>query len=320
MSEYKYLPCWSAARHALVLVVVALAVAGCKKDDKPEDVAEPQTPVSAPVNNPPQITGKPSTSVLEGKAYSFKPSASDPDGQALTFSIAGKPGWASFNKSTGQLSGTPAKADVGVNTGIVISVSDGAATASLPAFEITVEAVNHMPTIAGTPASSVVEGQAYDFKPSASDPDGDALTFSIKNKPSWASFSNSTGRLSGKPGAGTAGNYANIVITVSDGQAQASLPAFSIAVQQVATGSATLSWTAPTMRTDGTPLTNLAGYKIHYGTSPGSYPNKITLDNPGLTSYVVENLAQGTWYFSMTSFDTAGAESDYSAASSKSIQ
>ena len=94
------------------------------------------------------------------------------------------------------------------------------------------------------------------------DPDGDTLTYSIQNRPSWATFNTSTGRLSGTPTAAHAGSYANIIISVSDGAASASLPAFTITVAQPSTGSATLSWTAPTQNTDGSSLTNLAGFRI----------------------------------------------------------
>ncbi len=105
------------------------------------------------------------------------------------------------------------------------------------------------------------------------------------------SFNASTGRLSGTPGAGTVGTYADITIQVSDGTATVALPAFSIAVQQASMGSATLTWQPPTTRTDGTPLTNLAGYRIRYGTAPESYSNVLTIPNGGITSAVVSEPA-----------------------------
>ena len=159
------------------------------------------------------------------------------------------------------------------------------ATTTLPSFQIEVEAANRPPVISGSPATSIVEGQAYSFVPTASDPDGDTLTFTVTNRPSWAAFSTTTGRLSGTPGAGTVGNYPNIQIRVSDGSLQASLATFSIEVQQSANGTATLSWTPPTTRTDGSPLTNLAGFRVRYGNSVGNYPNTITIPNPGVTTY-----------------------------------
>ena len=83
-------------------------------------------------------------------------------------------------------------------------------------------------------------------------------------------------------------------------------------------GTATLVWSAPTTNTDGTPLTDLAGYKVHYGTTHGSYSNTITVGN--VTSYSINNLASGTYYFSLTSYDTSGVESGYSNEVSKVIQ
>ena len=280
----------------------------------------PAFTLTVTANRTPTISGTPASMVTAGQAYSFTPSASDADGDTLTFSITNKPSWASFSTGTGRLSGTPGSADVGEHVGIVIGVSDGFTSASLPSFSITVSAANRAPTIGGTPPASIVENQAYSFVPTASDADGDTLTFSIVNKPSWASFSASNGALSGTPGAGTVGTYADIRISVTDGKASASLPGFSIDVSQSAMGTATLSWAPPTTRTDGTPLTDLAGYRIHYGTSPGVYSTRISIDNPGITTYVVENLAPATYYFVTTAFDTAGGESDYSNVASKTIR
>jgi hypothetical protein len=84
-------------------------------------------------------------------------------------------------------------------------------------------------------------------------------------------------------------------------------------------GTALLSWTPPTENTDGSQLSDLAGYKIRYGTSPGSYSDTITINNPGLTSYLVEDLASADWYFVMTSFNTTGTESSYSTEVSKTV-
>lgn len=270
-------------------------------------------------NTAPTISGSPAGSVTTGQSYAFTPTASDAEGNTLTFSIANRPGWASFSASTGQLSGTPSSSAAGEYIDIRISVSDGSASASLAPFSIVVNAANSAPTLSGTPPTSAREGLAYSFIPTAADADGDTLTFSIVNRPSWASFNSSTGKLSGTPGTGTVGSYANITINVSDGQATVALPAFSIAVQQASMGSATLSWQAPTTRTDGTALTNLAGYHIRYGTAPGSYNNVVTIPNGGITSAVVSNLPPATYYFVASAYDTTGAESNNSSAVSKTI-
>ena len=84
-------------------------------------------------------------------------------------------------------------------------------------------------------------------------------------------------------------------------------------------GTALLSWTPPTENTDGSTLTDLAGYKIRYGTSPGNYSNTEIINNSGLTSFLIENLASADWYFVMTSFNDSGMEGDYSTEVSKTI-
>jgi hypothetical protein len=192
-----------------------------------------------------------------------------------------------------------------VETGIVT-------TSSAPA-------TNSKPSISGTPITVILVGESYSFKPTAADPDGDALVFSVANKPSWASFDSTTGELRGTPGAGDAGTYANIQIAVSDGTATAQLSAFTLSVEQVGTGTATLSWTPPTENTDGTTLTDLAGYKIYYGRSADSLTKVVDINTAGVTTYVVDNLTTATWYFSMTSYNAGGIESDKSAVVSKTI-
>lgn len=268
----------------------------------------------------PTISGSPPTSVNVGESYWFRPSASDPDGDNLRFSIANKPAWASFSRRTGRLAGTPTAS--GQHPNVVISVSDGTSRTSLPAFTIAVVAPGATPpppTISGTPPTSARVGQVYQFRPTASDPSGLPLTFSIANRPTWAGFSTTTGELAGTPGAGDVATFANVVLTASNGTTRSSLPAFSITVQQASMGSASLSWQPPTTRTDGTPLTNLAGYRVHYGTAQGSYPNRVTIANPGVTSTVIENLPPGTYWFVVTAYDANGLESGYSTAASKPV-
>lgn len=188
------------------------------------------------VNDAPSISGSPDGSVDQDQSYRFTPAANDIDAnETLTFSIDNKPSWAQFDSATGTLSGTPGNADVGGQSNIIISVSDGEASAQLNAFSITVNNVNDAPSISGTPNSSVVINQPYSFTPNAADIDSDIanstemLSFSIANKPSWASFNNTTGELSGTPTS--LNTHRDITISVTDsGQLSASLPAFNITV------------------------------------------------------------------------------------------
>ncbi len=365
-------------------------------------------------NHAPTISGAPVSSAAVGQSYSFQPSASDADGDALGFSIQNRPVWATFSTSTGQLSGTPTTAHAGLHANIVISVSDGKTSVSLPAFaidvaapaelklsavrtdgtnagrhnitlawnpianaksysvercngepctpfavlgattstqylnndlpsgftfsyrvralvgssyanysniaSITTVAANRAPTISGASVASVKAGVSYSFRPTASDADGDPLTFSISNAPSWTNFSTSTGQLSGTPTTAQVGAYDHIVISVTDGKSTVSLPAFSIAVTQVSTGSATLSWAPSTQHTDGSACHGLAGYRVLYGTSANALNQSIDIPNGSVTTYVVENLAPGTYYFAVRGYMRVGEESEDSNMLMKVVQ
>jgi hypothetical protein len=171
---------------------------------------------------------------------------------------------------------------------------------------------NTAPSISGKPPAEVVYSSKYAFTPQARDPDGDDVFFEITNIPSWASFEPATGELWGEPSLADVGVYDDIVISVSDGIVDKELPPFSITVVENATGTISLSWQPPTQNEDGSPLLDLAGYVIHYGTTSGEYDNEIRLDNPGLTSHLIENLSPGNYYVAATSFNSTGVESDYS--------
>jgi len=92
-----------------------------------------------------------------------------------------------------------------------------------------------------------------------------------------------------------------------------------ISAVTVFAGDATLSWDPPTTNEDGSPLTDLAGYKIYYGTTSGNYTNSIDVGN--VTTYTVVNLTEGvTYFFVVSAYDTLGNESDYSNEVSKKIE
>jgi hypothetical protein len=136
----------------------------------------------------------------------------------------------------------------------------------------------------------------------------------VNGLPSWASFSQSSGRISGKPASSDVGVYSNISITVSDGTASDTLGPFSVVVlaQGAATGAVTLQWSAPTTNADGSPLTDLAGYRIYWNINSSTHRNSVSINNPGITTYVVDNLSSGTYEFAATSYNTAGIESQFS--------
>ena len=274
-------------------------------------------------NVAPKITGTPRAAVTAGYYYSFTPTASDANGDKLSFGVGGLPRWASFDRRTGHLYGRPGAGDVGKSRAISIAVSDGLLTRNLPVFTITVRAAstaNAAPKISGSPPTSATAGSVYYFKPNAVDPEGATLKFSVLNKPAWATFDTATGRLRGTPVASDVGTYAQVTVRVTDGTSTTSLPAFTIRISnpEIA-GTATLSWQPPTAYVDGKPLQDLAGFRIRYGTLADQLDQVVTIPNPGITTAMIESLASGTWYFAVDAYTSANVESNLSKVVQKTI-
>ena len=85
------------------------------------------------------------------------------------------------------------------------------------------------------------------------------------------------------------------------------------------TGSAVVRWTAPTANTNGSTLTNLAGYRVYYGTSSSSFPQSVTVNDVTALNATVSPLAAGTWYFKVRTLNANQVESTDSNVASKSV-
>jgi hypothetical protein len=273
------------------------------------------------------ISGAPPKSISVGQSLSFTPTVSDPSKRSLKFGISGLPKWATFDTANGRISGTPTAADVGTYSDIFIAVTDWVTYITSPEYSIKVTAAagtTDKPVISGTPASSVIVGNTYKFQPTAKDPDGKTLSFSVTNKPDWASFSISSGLLDGTPTSTETGSYGDIIITASNGTASSALPAFSVAVTKAttpppSTGSATVDWVPPTKNTNGTPLTDLAGVRIYYGTSKTALSSMVQVASSTETSTTISKLSAGPWYFSAAAYTTTGVQGAMSSVVSATI-
>ena len=270
------------------------------------------------VNDAPTLSGTPDTKAVQDTPYSFTPVAEDVDGDTLTFSLSGQADWLSFDAETGTLSGTPTNDDVGSTEALLISVTDGVETAYLDAFTITVANTNDAPTISGTPETSVAQDRAYTFTPVAEDIDEDSLTFSISNRPGWASFDTASGTLSGTPTNDDVGTTSGIVLSVSDGAETVSLDAFAIEVTNV-NDAPTLSGTPDTKAVQDTPYSftpvaddidgdtlifsisnapDWASFDTATGTLAGTPGN----DDVGSTSGIVLSVSDGAESVSLDAF------------------
>jgi len=237
------------------------------------------------------ISGKPATTVAVGAHYSFQPTAKDTVKSRIKFNIYNKPDWATFDGNTGKLSGTPHRFDTGTYKNITIRLTDWYGYVTTVPFSITVTRAPTNPVSDPTkPGSTVTTGKT---------PTGGGTT--------GGGTTGSTGGTSSGSGSGSGSG------TSSGGAPSA--PGGSTH----SAGSVTLDWTPPTENTDGSTMTNLAGYTVHYGTDRTKLTQSIKVSNAGVATFVVDNLTAGTWYFSVTSFNAQGVESTYSGVVSTKV-
>jgi hypothetical protein len=199
---------------------------------------------------------------------------------------------------------------------LALSACGGTGGVSTTASSAQVGSGNSGSRLQGRPATAVSVGQRYSFQPVSVSGTGGTLTFSASNLPGWLSIDSRTGRLSGTPTAGDIATYTGLVIVASDGSATAP---FSITVLAAGSGTASLSWTAPSSNSDGSTLTDLAGFVVLYGNSPADLSRSISITNPSISTYVVESLTPGTWFFAVQAVNAMGARSESSETASKVI-
>ncbi len=171
------------------------------------------------INDPPTFTSAPVRTATEDQLYSYGITATDPDGDTLTFTATTKPAWldlADNGNGTALLTGTPSNNDVGDHN-VELEVGDGTAT-DTQIFNIRVSNSADAPFFTSNPPVTATQGTTYNYTATASDPDGDPLTFSVTNKPTWVSFTPATATLTGTPTNDDVGVH-SVLLTVTDGNA-----------------------------------------------------------------------------------------------------
>lgn len=271
------------------------------------------------------ITGTPPATVKAGTSYYFRPLVTHAIKGRLEFSYINIPSWSGRYRRTGAIIGTPTTP--GVYANIVIQAWDGAHFAVSAPFTVTVTGGSSLPAhglkISGTPATTATVGQYYSFTPTVIAPAGSSLSYQVANAPRWIQFNKSTGKLSGTPRGSDVSTDRGIVIAVSNGAETMVLPQFNIIVEpttSASSGIAALSWSKPTVNTNGSPLTNLAGYTVRYGTNAQALSQQVSIGSPNSTGIEIQNLAPGNWYFEVAAVNTASIESSFSNVASKTIQ
>ncbi len=164
-------------------------------------------------NQPPKFTSQAPASVAPGGNYTYLLSATDADNDTLIYAAVSLPSWLSFNPETRTLSGTPTSSDVGAQN-VTLTVSDGFVSVN-QTFLLNVSLDNEAPIITSTPNDRAITGSLFSYQLTATDADGDLLTYSASSLPSWLTFSAASGELSGTPAAANEGQ-STITLMVSD--------------------------------------------------------------------------------------------------------
>ncbi len=166
-------------------------------------------------------------------------------------------------------------------------------------------------------------GVPFEFQAATHNTAGSSLKFSAENLPPWARIDAGTGRISGTPGPHDVGAYESVSITAANATEKALTAPFTITVLgELPTDArvvATVSWDLPPSKNDGSPLDDLAGYRILYGRNAEDLDQSILVMNPGATSYNFSALGTGVWYFAVVAVNANGLEGPATLPAMKSI-
>jgi hypothetical protein len=277
-------------------------------------------PPTAQTNHPPVLTTLAAQSSVEGQEVSLAVQASDADGDILWFSATGLPSGVTLHTTTGRLGGTIANT-AGATSPYTVEIMafDGTHTARTSfAWTIT----NPEPVITWPGNQTHTDGAPVSLQVNATDADQDSLTYTATNLPPGVSMNAATGRISGVlTTAASARSPYLVTIRVADGAATSTI-SFTWTVEPASEPILLASWTPPTTNEDGSPLVDLAKYRLYYGrssrgsaTEPSAFTYDVTVDihDAGATSYSMPvPTPAGRYYFSLTAIDTSGNESVFS--------
>ncbi len=186
-----------------------------------------------------------------GQQLVVTPSGSDPNGDVITWSGSQLPAGATVDDASGTLRWTPDAAQVGSYPGVTLTATDPAGLSGAASFAITVVAGNHPPVLAPAGPFSVQETSSLTFVLSATDADGDSLTFELTPLPDGATFAGA--QFAWTPAVGQAGNYV-LHATVRDPFGGTDTETISIAVSYLPGGTdslrASLTWATSGVVTD----------------------------------------------------------------------
>ncbi|TVP58438.1 MAG: hypothetical protein EA349_04605 [Halomonadaceae bacterium] len=183
-------------------------------DPAGRSVSQSFTLTVVPINEPPVITSTPPANAKVGETYRYQVVAQDPESEPLSYFLGQAPSGMTLS-ATGLLQWTPGSSQSGTHT-VSVQVQDPYGASATQSFTLNVSAENRPPVFQGAPTTTTPVGQAYQSPMTATDPDGDALTWALVNAPAGMTINTSTGKLTWVPGENQIGTH-QVSLTVSDG-------------------------------------------------------------------------------------------------------
>src|SRR4029077_5721711 len=254
-------------------------------------------------NRAPVLTAPANQTSTANSTVSLQLSASDPDGDALTYSATGLPPALTVNPSTGLISGTLSSTSAGTYN--VTATAADASLASSKTFTWTVTTANRAPVLTAPTNQTSTANSAVSLQLSASDPDGDALTYSATGLPPGLTVNTATGLISGTLSSTSAGTY-NVTATAADASLASSktftwtvtsanrAPVLTAPANQTSTANSAVSLQLNASDPDGDTLTYSAT-----GLPPALTVNTTT----GLISGTLQSTSAGTYSVTATASD-----------------
>jgi hypothetical protein len=205
---------------ATTAAVLLVACGGGGGDAAPAAPAQP--------NSAPQITTSAVTTAAVGRPYAYELKATDPEGDSLTYTLSRAPAGMTIQPSTGSIAWTPSAAQAG-SQDVSVRVADPAGLAATQAFSIVVQVVNTAPRITSTPATAAAVGARYSYPVQGSDPEGDALAYSLTEAPTGMSIDAASGLVGWTPTAAQLGSH-RVTVRVQDPGGLTASQAYTVTV------------------------------------------------------------------------------------------